>query len=59
MKLFFLHLLFPLFLFASETININFKDLKIEELIKISSKYLNKNIFYSDDLNIKVGFASS
>lgn len=59
MKLFFKLLLFSSFLFASETLNINFKNLKIEELIKLTSKYLDKNILYTDNLNIKVAFSSS
>lgn len=59
MKLILKILLLFSFLFADETLNINFKELKIEELIKITSKYLNKNILYSENLNIKVGFASN
>ena len=57
--LFFFILFFKLTLFSSDTININFKNLKIQELIKITSEYLNKNILYSNNLNIKVGFVSS
>lgn len=59
MKYFFITLFFSIFLFSNETININFKELKIEELIKITSKYLNKNILYSEDLNINVTLVSN
>ena len=31
-------------LFASDNININFKDLKIMDFVKITSKIINKNI---------------
>ena len=32
-------------LFADELININFKDMKLVDLVKITSKIINKNIF--------------
>ena len=43
----------------NEYININFKNLSIEEFIKITSKQLNKNIFYLDKIEGKVDFVSN
>jgi len=40
-------------------ININFKNLDIEELIKITSKQLNQNIFYMGTIEGKVDFISN
>ena len=35
---------------ANDKININFKDLKISDLIKITSKVINKNILFRDEI---------
>ena len=35
---------------ANDKININFKDLKISDLIKITSKVINKNILFTDEI---------
>jgi general secretion pathway protein D len=35
---------------ANDKININFKDLKINDLIKITSKVINKNILFTDEI---------
>ena len=42
-----------------ETININFKNLKISDLIKITSKIINKNILITQKINGKVDFISN
>jgi len=42
-----------------ETININFKNLKIIDLIKITSKIINKNILITQKINGKVDFISN
>lgn len=42
-----------------ETININFKNLKISDLIKITSKIINKNILLTQKINGKVDFISN
>jgi len=42
-----------------ETININFKNLKITDLIKITSKIINKNILITQKINGKVDFVSN
>jgi len=42
-----------------ETININFKNLKITDLIKITSKIINKNILITQKINGKVDFISN
>ncbi|WP_428026870.1 type II secretion system protein GspD [Arcobacter sp.] len=54
--LLFLLMVFSVLLNAKtdDFININFKNLDIEELIKITSKQLNKNIFYVDKIEGKV-----
>jgi len=59
-------LFITLFIFCSysfsnnvEKININFKDLKIEEFIKITSKYLNKNILYTNSIEGDVNFVAN
>lgn len=54
--LLFYGLLFSFSLEANEKININFKDLKIDELIKISSKIINKNILFTDKIEGTVEF---
>jgi len=47
-------------LFAKEEyININFKNLKIEDLVKITAKILNKNILFTTHVNGKVDFISN
>ncbi len=46
-------------LFSSELININFKNLKLIELIKITSLKLNKNILISNDIKGEVNFISN
>ncbi|MGB5791905.1 secretin N-terminal domain-containing protein [Poseidonibacter sp.] len=47
------------YLSASEKININFKDLKIMELVKITSKIIDKNILLTDDIKGNVDFISN
>ncbi len=42
-----------------DTININFKNLKITDLIKITSKIINKNILITQKINGKVDFISN
>ena len=64
MKIFFFLTLF-LSLFTSSTfanndyININFKDLNIMELIKITSQKINKNILVTKDITANVDFISN
>ncbi len=48
-----------LFAGSKEQININFKDLKISDLIKITSKIINKNILLTYKVNGKVDFISN
>lgn len=43
-------------LFANDEINVNFKDLKISDLIKITSKIINKNILITQDIEGTVDF---
>ncbi len=43
----------------SEKININFKDLKIMELVEITSKIVNKNILVTEDIRGNVDFISN
>ncbi len=45
--------------YASEKININFKDLKIIDLVKITSKIIDKNILLTDDIKGNVDFISN
>lgn len=45
--------------FADEKININFKDLKIMDLVKITSKIIDKNILVTDDIKGNVDFISN
>lgn len=52
-------LLFNFISFASEEININFKNLQIMELIKITSKIIDKNILLTKDIKGTVDFISS
>jgi general secretion pathway protein D len=51
--------IFSVNVFAKEQINISFKDLEINDFIKIISKITNKNILVSTKLNGKVDFISS
>ena len=46
-------------LFASDDININFKDLKIMDFVKITSKIINKNILITDEIEGNVNFISN
>ncbi len=46
-------------LFANDDININFKDLKIMDFIKITSKIINKNILITDEIEGNVNFISN
>ena len=57
-KLFFLIIL-TFKLFANDEININFKDLKIMDFIKITSKILNKNILITQEIEGNVNFVSN
>ena len=41
---------------ANDKININFKDLKISDLIKITSKVINKNILFTDEIEGRADF---
>ncbi|MDY0051287.1 MAG: hypothetical protein RBR65_01995 [Aliarcobacter sp.] len=41
---------------ADDKININFKDLKISDLIKITSKVINKNILFTEEIEGIVAF---
>jgi general secretion pathway protein D len=44
---------------ANDDININFKDLKIPEFIKITSKIINKNILITQEIEGNVNFVST
>ncbi len=44
---------------SNKMVNINFKDLKITDLIKITSKLINKNILMTQKINGKVDFISN
>ena len=44
---------------ADEKINVNFKDLKIMDLVKITSKIIGKNILLTEDIKGNVDFISS
>jgi len=52
-------LLLPYLLFSSQLININFKDLDINELIKITSENINKSILVTDKIEGKLNFVSN
>lgn len=58
-KVIILMLLSSLFLGADEKININFKDLKINDLVKITAKILDKNVLSTYDIKGKVDFISN
>ena len=57
-KLFFIIVL-AFNLFSNDEININFKDLKIMDFIKITSKIINKNILITDEIEGNVNFLSN
>lgn len=57
-KLFFLVIL-TFNLFSNDEININFKDLKIMDFIKITSKILNRNILITQEIDGNVNFVSN
>ena len=44
---------------SSDTINVNFNDLDIKDLIKITSKMINKNILITSPIKGKVDFISN
>ena len=43
-------------LFADELININFKDMKLVDLVKITSKIINKNILLTQEIEGTIDF---
>lgn len=45
--------------FSAEKININFKDLKIMDLIKVTSKIIDKNILVTEEIKGNVDFISN
>ena len=57
-KLFFIVILLTN-LFSNDDININFKDLRIMDFIKITSKIINKNILITDEIEGNVNFVSN
>lgn len=60
MKYLFILIILTLKIYAnSELININFKNLKIMELIKITSEKINKNILVTQEIKGKVDFISN
>ena len=62
MKLIYFFLLvtfFTTYLWAEEKIDINFKDLKVMELITITSKILNKNILVTEEINGEIDYISN
>ena len=46
-------------LFADELININFKDMKLVDLVKITSKIINKNILLTQEIEGTIDFISN
>ena len=44
---------------ANDKININFKDLKIMDLVKITSKIIDKNILITEEIKGNVDFISN
>ena len=44
---------------ANDEININFKDLKVMDLVKITSKIVNKNILITEEIKGNVDFVSN
>ena len=59
MKYIFLTFLFLTNIFADELINVNFKELDLKELIKITSENINKNILITQEVKGKVDFIST
>lgn len=59
MKYIFITLIFYSSVFCEELININFKGLKLSELVNITSKSINKSILVTDELNGKLNFISN
>lgn len=59
MQYFILFVLFFTFSFSKELINVNFKDLKLKELINITSQNINQNILVTGDIKGKVDFISN
>ena len=43
-------------LFAEDEINVNFKDLKLTDLVKITSKIINKNILITQEIEGNIDF---
>lgn len=46
-------------MFSDEKVDINFKNLEIMDLVKITSRIMNKNILYTDRIDGKVDFISN
>lgn len=59
MKAFLIILCLYIFLYSENKINVNFNNLELIELIKITSKTINKNILVSHEIKGKVNFVSS
>ncbi|AXH11812.1 type II secretion system protein GspD [Halarcobacter bivalviorum] len=59
MKAFLIILCLYIFLYSEDKINVNFNNLELIELIKITSKTINKNILVSQEIKGKVNFVSS
>lgn len=59
MKYLFLTLLLLSFLFSKDKIDVNFNNLELLQLIKITSKTLGKKILVSQNINAKVNFVSN
>lgn len=47
---------YALNLYSNDEININFKDIKVDDLIKITSKITKKNILVTQIINEKVDY---
>jgi len=59
LKITFLIFIFSTISLSNEKIDINFKELKIMELVKITSKLINKNILVTQDIKGTVDFIST
>lgn len=59
MKTLLLTLVFATFLFSKDKIDVNFNNLELLQLIKITSKTLGKNILVSQNIDAKVNFVSN
>ncbi|NVJ53961.1 MAG: hypothetical protein HWD90_09710 [Campylobacteraceae bacterium] len=59
MKYLFLTFLLVSFLFSKDKIDVNFNNLELLQLIKITSKTLGKKILVSQNINAKVNFVSN